>query len=230
MSNQPIFTYPANDEDPYLGWYKDDFSSVFVATNPFRKVPEFPLNPQGEWVPTEVETFAKKRGHEIGVAWKEIADLCGIPSMSYVNGVLSLTGSKRIDKKFASPSDTAKMQRLCCKHNLFIPDEGCLSPLSELSMASFLKALEHDEVIVADHFGTSPRTMKSDEFLQPETFSTPEIHSDDRSIFVVIYTDYHYFLICQTEGSVLKANPADFFEGFFANDETNDFWGIGDLS
>jgi hypothetical protein len=97
-------------------------------------------------------------------------------------------------------------------------------------MASFLDALEQPEVVVADHFGAFPRLMKSDDFLLPKIFEAPEILTPENSLYAAIYTDYHYFLICQTSASRSKANPADFFEGFFADADTNDFWGVGDLS
>ncbi|MBM1817835.1 hypothetical protein [Pseudosulfitobacter pseudonitzschiae] len=227
---KPIFSYPDHDENLYLSWFKDSFSSVFVATNPFLNIPDFPLNPQGEWIPDEVNSVAKQRGADAGISWQKISMLCGFPSIAYVNRALGLTGSKRLSDKFSCPADTATMLKLCREQNIFIPDEGFLSPLSELSLASFLKELEHDEVIVADHFGTSPRPMKSEKFLKPEVFPTPEIYAQDKSIYVSIYTDYHYFLVCQTDASRSKANPANYFDGFFANENTNDLWGVSDLS
>ena len=42
--------------------------------------------------------------------------------------------------------------------------------------------------------------------------------------------DYHYFLICQSDESLNQAKPQDYFEGFYANARTNDFWGVGDFS
>lgn len=225
-----MFFYPENDENAYLSWYKDDFSSVFVATNPFLKVPDFPLNANGDWVPDEVLELAKQRGPETGISWQEMAEFCQFPSIAHVNRALCLTGSKRIDDKFTCPSDTKKMLEICSDQNIFRPDEGFYSPLVELSFARFLKKLGHEEVIVSDHFGTSPRQMKSKNFSQPEVFGTPEIHTQDRSLYVSIYTDYHYFLVCQTESSKSTANPSDYFEGFFADETTNDFWGVGNVS
>jgi len=227
---EPVFSYPGNDEDPYLSWYKDDFSSVFVATNPFLNIPQLPLNLQGEWIPDEVVTVAKQRGADAGISWQKVSEICGFPSVSYVNRALRLTDSKRIADEFACPADTATMLKSCREQNIFIPDEGCLSPLSELSLASFLKELGHDEVVVADHFGSSPSPMSSERFSLPEVVVPPEIHAHDKSIYVSIYIDYHYFLICQTDASRSKANPTNYFEGFFADENTNDSWGVGDLS
>ncbi len=64
---EPTFSYPANDEDSYLAWYQKNFSSVFVATKPFLKVPDFPLNTQGNWIPDEVNAVTKQRGAEVGI-------------------------------------------------------------------------------------------------------------------------------------------------------------------
>lgn len=224
-----MFSYPANDEDAYLSWYRDSFSSVFVATNPFLKVPDFPLDFQGDWIPDEVNTIAKQRGAETSVSWREISELCGFSSIAHVNRALRLTGSKRIGNDLACSSDTEKMLSICEDLHMFVPDEGRYSPLVQISLARFLKQLEHDEVVVSDHFGTSPRQMKSKEFLLPDGFAPSEIHTPDKSVYVSIYTDYHYFLVCQSKHSISVANPMDFFEGFFADESTNDLWGIGDL-
>ncbi len=225
-----MLTYTDNDEDPYLSWYSEEFSSVFVATNPFLHIPDISLPSQGEWLPDEVSTVVKQRGEGVGVSWKKISELCGFPSIAHVNRALRLTGSKRICDKLACPSDTKKMLKICEDNNIFIPDEGRFSPVVELSIASFLKKLGHNEVIVADSFGTSPRQMISEALLSPEVFSPPEIHTQDRSIYLSLYIDYHYFLICQTEASKSAGNPMDYFEGFFADENTNDLWGVGDLS
>ena len=219
-----------HDEDAYLSWYKDDFSSVFVATNPFLRIPDFPLNSHGDWIPDEVETIAKQRGAETGVSWREISEMCGFSSIARVNRALRLTGSKRIVNELACSSDTEKMLSVCKDEHLFVPDEGCYSPLAQIAIARFLKQLGHEEVIVADHFGTSPRQMNSKNFLLPDGFVPPEIHTQDRSVYLSIYTDCHYFLVCQSEDSVLTANPMDYFEGFFADEKTNDLWGVGDFS
>ena len=224
-----MFSYPANDEDTYLSWYKDSFSSVFVATNPFIKIPDFPLNSQGEWMPDEVNTIAKQRGVETGVTCREISELCGFSSIAHVNRALRLTGSKRIVNDLACSSDTEKMLGVCKDQHLFVPDEGYYSPLVQIALARFLKQLGHDEVIVADQFGTSPRQMRSEEFLLPEDFVPPEIYTLDKSAYLSIYTDYHYFLVCQSERSISVANPMDYFEGFFADENTNDLWGVGSL-
>ena len=224
-----MFSYPASDQDSYLSWYRDGFSSVFVATNPFLKVPDFPLNAQGEWIPDEVNTIAKQRGAETGVSWQEISELCGFSSIAQVNRALRLTGSKRIADDLACSSDTEKMLSVCKDRHFLVPDEGCYSPLVQIAQVRFLRQLGQDEVIVADHFGTSPREMKPEDFLLPDGFAPPEIHTQDRSAYFSIYTDYHYFLVCQSERSISLANPMDYFEGFFADETTNDLWGVGDL-
>lgn len=51
----------------------------------------------------------------------------------------------------------------------------------------------------------------------------------DGSVYICLYTDYHYFLVCQSDHNISVANPMDYFEGFFADENTNDLWGVGDL-
>ena len=47
-------------------------------------------------------------------------------------------------------------------------------------------------------------------------------------LYTSIYTDYHYYLIAQTEKSLQSARPDLFFEGFYADNSTDDFWGFPD--
>jgi hypothetical protein len=225
-----FFSYPDNDCTPYLSWYRDDFSSVFVAANPFLKVPGFSSNNGDDWIPEEVYKVAKQQGITYGISWHQISELCDFPSLAHVNRALRGTGSKRISPELASPADTKKMLQICADNNIFITDEGRFSSLAELSVAYFLKQLGHDEVIVADHFGTFPRKMKTEAILSPDAFLPAETYAKDRTVYLTSYIDYHYFLVCQTEESKLAANPMDFFEGFFADENTNDLWGVGDLS
>ncbi|MEL7465106.1 MAG: hypothetical protein AAFN79_13630, partial [Pseudomonadota bacterium] len=226
---ETTFSYPANDEDSYLSWYQKIFSSVFVATNPFLNLPNFPLNTQGNWIPEGVNAVAKQRGANASISWQEISELCGFPSIAHVNRALRLTGSQRVLTELASPADTEKMLEVCKGQNFFVPDEGRFSPLAQLSLARFLKELGHDRIIVANDFGTSPRMMKSKELLLPDRFEPAEIQAMDGSVYICIYTDYHYFLVCQSDQSFSVANPMSHFEGFFADENTNDLWGVGDL-
>lgn len=225
---EPVFSYPPRDEDTYLSWFRGSFSSVFVAINPFLKISDVPLNSDREWIPDKAKTIAKQRGVEARVSWEEIAELCGFPSIAHVNRALRLTGSRRISSGLACAPDTGKMLNVCKDRQVFIPDEGRYSPLVQIALTRFFKQLGQDEVIVAGYFGSDPRVMKSDEFSSPDGFAPPEIYTQDRSVYLSIYIDYHYFLVCQTEHSLSVANPADFFEGFFADENTNDLWGVGD--
>ena len=224
------FSYPRHDEDAYLTWFRDQFSSVFIATNPFLHVPGYTLNLPGDWVPNEVLNFAKRHGEQCGVSWQEMAKLCSFRSIAHVNRALRLTGSKRVLTHLASPSDTALMLQKCNDQNIFMPDEGRISPLVELSIGHFLKKLGHDQVVVADHFGNSPRKLGLAEFLNSELIEgVAEIYTEDRSIYISIYTDYHYILVCQTNASHSVANPEHYFEGFSADLNTSNLWGIGDM-
>lgn len=222
------FRYPSLEEDRYLQHFSGAFSSVFVATNTFLNIPEYELNASENWIPPEVIELAKRRGTSAGLSWEDIADLCGFPSIAHVNRALRLTGSKRIAKEDACPSDTEQLLKVCKENHIFLPDEGYFSPLVELQLARFFFDLGFSSVTVADHFGTSPRQMQTEEFKSFDAGVPPEICSEDHSIYVVIYTDLHYFLVCQTEQNKLIANPQNYFEGFFADENTSDKWGTSE--
>lgn len=222
------FSYPDEDETPYRSWFAKDFASVFVALNPFLCMPGFEPAKNGDWMSDAVAVAAKRCGPDCGVSWAEIAEICGFPSIRHVNRALGLTGSKRISDELASPEDTAKMWRICAERSIYLPDEGEPSPLMELALGQFMQALGHKEVLAAGHFGHGPRLRPVADLLNwDKEQEFVEFCATDRSLYCTIYTDYHYYLICQTEAGLERARPEDFFEGFYAEEETNDFWGVG---
>ncbi|MCP4409896.1 MAG: hypothetical protein GY807_19560 [Gammaproteobacteria bacterium] len=225
------FAYPEGDETPYLRWFDGQFQPVFVAFNPSLRVPGFAPSDFGEPVPEEYEIDAKRCGAKCGVSRSDIAKLCGFPSIRYVNKALRLTGSRRIAPEYADPESTSKLLSLCKEKGILLPDEGYASPLLELSMGRFLSTLGHSKVVTASHFGVDPCLIQSGALSgDSENVALVELCSEDFSLYVTIYIDYHYHLICQTDAGLKSARPEDFFEGFYADADTNDFWGIGDLS
>lgn len=220
-----VFTYPENDEIPYLSHFKDDFETVFVVLPPFLKLNSTLPKEHENFVSDHVTASAKQIGHAAGVSWQLISELCGSSSIAQVNRALRLTGSKRIVAEFSCPKDTKKLLGICNENNLALPDEGYISPLQELSLACFLKTLGLDEVVAAGHFGGSLKVVKSSSFSQSYNSANPEIYAADHSLYVTNYFDYHYLFICQMPASRAKANPAEYFEGFFADEGTNDFLG-----
>lgn len=227
----PPFSYPSEDETAYLDHFAGRFSSVFVALNPFLRLPGHPPFKNGDPVPDSAIQDALKLGPSCGVSWKEIAELSGFTSIHQVNRALRLTGSKRISARYANQDDTDHMLEVCATHSIYPPDEGCSSPLWELAMGGLSQAAGHDSLISADHFGSFPKELQFAALRDRQTeCGCVELCAEDKSLYCAIYIDYHYFLICQTDESLEQAKPHNYFEGFYADARTNDFWGIGDFS
>ncbi|WP_156927425.1 hypothetical protein [Leisingera methylohalidivorans] len=204
---------------------------MFIALNPFLRLSGHPPWQTGDWTPESAARAAKEQGPSCGVSWQEIADLCGLPSVRHVNRALRLTGSKQISSEFACPEDTEKMLSVCASHSVHPPDEGCSSPLLELSMGAFARDLGLECLIGAGHFGVCQSPLHTKDLLnKQQDCDWVELWPEDLSLFCTIYTDYHYYLICQTSKSLQKARPENYFEGFYAGEETSDFWGVGNLA
>jgi hypothetical protein len=228
---QPPFNYPKDDDTPYLQLFSDRFSSIFVALNPFLKLPGHPAYKNGDPVPDSAIEDAFRLGKTCGVSWQEMAELCGFTSIHQVNRALRLTGSKRISSRYGNESETDHMLKLCAQQSIYPPDEGCSSPLLELAMGAFAQAAGHESLISAGHFGSSPEEVHVADFLdRSKECECVELWTEDRSLYCAIYIDYHYFLICQTDASLRRAEPHLYFEGFYADSQTNDLWGVGDFS
>lgn len=171
------------------------------------------------------------QGPSSGVSWQEIAEICGFASIRHVNRALGLTGSKRLSPEFSCPNETEHMLRACAARNIYPPDEGCASPLLELSMGAFVRALGHEKLTAAGHWGVSQSQILAGDLLdKSQDCDWVELWPEDLSFYCTIFTDYHYYLICQTGSSLQQARPEDYFEGFYAGDETCDFWGVGEFN
>jgi hypothetical protein len=229
LMGQPV-SYPSSDEVNYLEWFGPAYSSVFIALNPFIRLTGGLQSSDGDWTPEEVLRAAKSIGQPCGVTWADMALCCDLGSIVHLNQALGKTGSRRLDAKYASQERTERLLEYCKSASIYPPDEGYPSPLFELSMGAFLNALGHEEAILGDGFGGSMKRIASTQLLDPQQITEfREIRTHDGSLYVTIYTDYHYYLIAQTEKSLQSSRPDQFFEGFYADGSTNDFWGIPDL-
>lgn len=205
-------SYPPDDHLTYLSWFEGRYPSVFVAPCPFLRQPSC--------TPDEPGT---------AVSWSRVAKACGFPTIAHVNRALRLTGSKRIVSKLADAADTEAVLAYCQTAGLTLPEEGFLSPSLCLSIADFLDAAGCQNVTTAGHFGVSPAVIAASKFREQGKMPAAEILALDRSFFMTIHTDYHYLLICQTTISRETVDPSAHFDGFFATETTNDFWGVGEL-
>lgn len=222
-----FFSYPARDEVPYLDWFSPHFTSVFMALNPFIRILDGEPLQDGNWTPPEVIVRAKRSGQECAVTWAEVASQCAFGSLADVNQALRLTGSKRIGPEYSSPRNTQILLNHCREGHLYPPDEGMPSPPFEWSFGHFATAAGQHTLIAGDGHGPSQDQIQVSKLTDSEQINEfAEFAALDNSFYATIYTDYHYWLICQTEGSLSKARPDEFFEGFYANAATNDFWGI----
>lgn len=174
--------YPSSDEVSYLEWFRPNYTSVFIALNPFLRLAGGPPLSHGTWIPEEVTRTTKIIGSSSGVTWVEMAQLCEFDSIIHVNQALGKTWSQRLADKYASQNRTDLLLQHCKANSIYPPDEGCPSPLFELSTGMFLKALGHEVVTLGDGFGQSPERIAPDQLLDTEKVTEfGEIFTDDRS-------------------------------------------------
>ncbi|MDN3713304.1 hypothetical protein QWZ10_19125 [Paracoccus cavernae] len=224
----PSYSYPPRDEVPYLDWFGPHFQSVFVALNPFIKIHGGEPFRNSNWTPPEIVARAKRSGKECAVTWAEVATLCGFETIAVVNQALRLTGSKRIAPEYASVKSTELLLKHCREGHLYPPDEGRPSSPFECFFSDFATAAGQHTVLAGDGHPARREQLPIPNLADPEQINEfSEFAALDGSFYAAIYTDYHYWLVCQTAGSLSKARPEAFFEGFYANAATNDFWGIG---
>jgi hypothetical protein len=222
-------SYPSEDDVPYCKHFAPRFQSVFVAFNPFIRVPGFSMQNHQRFFADELLEAAWAIGLDGEVRWSEVRELCGFSSPKQVNRALRLTGSKRIKLELASPLDTERLVEQCDANSISLPEEGHASPSLCIRISHFLEALGHREVWNAMHFGIHPDRRAVVQFRGSDSGSIACIHTLDSSAHLEFYPDYHYMLVTQTHQSLACADPSDHFEGFFADEDTTDFWGIGPM-
>ena len=217
--------YPGEDDIPYLRHFAPHFPQVFIALNASTDVSSYvPKND----LESEFFLATDSVGAECVVTWRRVANLCGFKSIARVNRALRGTGSGRIRSNLGSQSDTRHLMEVCEANLIAPPYEGHFSPGTTRQIAKFLTALGHLEIIGDDWvFGGKLSRELVEGLFAASVRSEPRFYTVDHSLIVTMYIDYHYALVCQTEDSRQKANPADFFEGFDADETTNDYWGIG---
>lgn len=225
MRYLPI-SYPSDDDVPYLAHFAPNFSRVFVVFNPFVRVDGYSHQDDRTYLTDEVWTAAKLQGASSGVSWAEIGKLSGLPSPRHINRALRLTGSRRIKPELASEKDTSRLLECCRRHDMSLPDEGCFSPPLAIAIERFLRSLGHDKVLGTRGFGVDPWEIEVRSLLDMEV-CPQEIYIPDGTLYISIWTDHHYGLVCQSDASRQRSSPAHFFEGFEADASTTDFWGIG---
>ncbi|MFM9848165.1 MAG: hypothetical protein ACKVP3_13510 [Hyphomicrobiaceae bacterium] len=153
--------------------------------------------------------------------------LSGLPSPRHINRALRLTGSRRILPELASEKDTSQLLECCRCHDISLPDEGDFSPSLVIAIEQFLRSLGHDKALGTGGFGIDPEEFEIHSLL--DAGCPREIYAPDGTLYISIWTDHHYGLVCQSDASRQRSNPAHFFEGFDADASTTDFWGIGRL-
>lgn len=223
MTDFPVW-YPPDDHVSYRRHFAPHFPHVFVALNSFADV--------SGYAPCRVlkeefllATDAVGAGH--AVSWRRVADLCGFRSIARVNRALRGTGF-RIRPELKCEADTRHLIDVCMAHQVAPPWEGHITPNTTRQIADFFSRLGHNEVIADDSiFGGKLSQLPVTELHKPSCWCAPRVYVPDRSLIVMMYEDFHYALVCQTEESRQKASPADFFEGFEADETTDDYWGIG---
>lgn len=217
--------YPYDPEVPYLEHFKDEFSKVFIAFNPFFRTEEYERQDVYETTSKQTVINAKSIGLSSGVSWKEIANICKFSSSRFVNHALRLTQpSYGLDPRLDDYSTYRSILRMCQYHEIYIPEEGCISPPMEIAIANFLNSAGYSHVFEDDFYGYKPTAIKVSDLLNP-TFSTKTlIYSEDEQIRIMINDDLFHILVCQTESSFEKINPANYFEGIQADTSTTENW------
>lgn len=228
MQYLPV-SYPSDDNVPYLAHFAPNFSHVFVAYNPFVRVDGYSHPDDRIYLTDEVRTAAKLQGASSRVSWADVSKLSGLPSPRHVNRALRLTGSRRIKPELASEKDTHKLLECCQRHNISLPDEGRFSPSLVIAIERFLRSLGQDKMLRARHFGFDPSEIETQSLLDVAVNCPPEIYALDGTLYISIWTDHQYGLVCQSYASRQRSSPVDFFEGFEADSSTTDCWGIGRL-
>jgi hypothetical protein len=220
-------SYPSDDDVPYLAHFAPNFSHVFVMLNPFVRV-DGDVHQDDRYclMTDEVRTAAELQGASSGVSWAEIGKLSGLPSPRRVNRALRLTGSRRIKPELASEKDTQQLLECCRRHNVSLPDEGRFSPSLVIAIERFLRSLGRDKVLGAGGFGIDPEELEVHSLL---VNCPPEIYGLDGTLYISMWTDHHYGLVCQSDAGRQRSSPSHFFEGFEADGTTTDFWGIGSI-
>ncbi len=234
-----------NVKVPILHWWEGCYEKVFIAFNPFVRVPIVDEKSVHETITVNgieylnsklcegnFDDIFKKYGQII--KWSDVhSAVCpNIPFMEFARCIWISVALGRRDDVDQSLQD--EIEDYCDSNAIFYPHESCLSPVLEPNVRNFLKNMMIDKVDVYDEFRHNKFTINVSKFSQEQvSVELPEaitgsgvygIHSKELGLLMSWDFECVEGLIGLSSNVVSKACPEEFFEGFYVTAETYNDW------
>lgn len=238
-------------ERPILDWWADDYDHVFIAFNPFFRVPGFTpataaygpvhsdrtefdeivdLMEQVEVRPNEApedfEDHIKESGQP--VRWSEVQRQVGASDFN-VFARTAWLWTLEVDRPDRDAAIAAQLDGLAT-FGLYRPEEDSLPVIMEPMIHDYLSALHLDEVTIWSEFRESSERIDIEDFSRasppvrlPEHF-VAAISSNDPRLLIAWNPDGVEAFIAMTEEVRHMAPPERFFEGRYAGIDTHVDW------
>lgn len=216
-----------------LSWWRGIYDHVFIALHPFYGVRR--LEGEGRedlfgWkdLPDDFDNTVKRRGD--AVRWADVHKAVA-PEVSQEKMYLAIWLGAVLG--YAERADISLQKRIAAwleEERLYLPDEFGMSPIMEPSIGKFLAHLGALKVTILDEFREHSALVDIQAFApdQPDLriwqYRTVSgvwaIHAPELGI--LMSWDYECIapLIAMTDSARLKAQPEDFFEGWYADETT----------
>jgi len=235
------------DNVPVLDWWKYDYDHVFVVLNPFYRVPGYtpetasfgplrvsmdpetlmeqieeggmpePLNP----APEGFEDLIKQTGE--AVAWSDVAFAIGATDFDrFARTVWLQAIGGEIPE--ADQDLAARLAEYCERTGLYHPEEDLLPAAMEPVLGRYLAALGQTDVMLWSEWRDVSRLAPLDTFARenPASGLPGEKLSAVAAPGLLLSWGYDDIagLLALTDAQRARANPADYFEGYWAGAET----------
>lgn len=250
------------DDEPMLAWYNGAYSHAFVALHPFYTVEGLdPASchygtvvisrdqvPRGadvlQWAEAEAE--AEQVGKELGtdavdeaakcfgqrVRWRTICNEAGFADHRDLDRALR-THIQGLRHDLCDPEAAERLVAYCRERNIFLPTEGTIQPVLEVSFVELFKRAGLSEFVIADEFGDDERLVGvgalaadgTQRSWQTSPVPRPKrLYAPDRSLLAWVHWDSFFTVIFGTSERLAGVGLGELFEGFWCSPETTVSW------
>ncbi len=227
---------------PILEWWEGFYDKVFIALNPFFRLPSTDEIPVSSVMLANGLSYisSKEAGtdNNCGVDYDDYAKAHG--EMVSWSSVHQAVCPEEPFKKFAlctwissclgtrhdvPPELQGRIKEYCASQALFLPTDDMLSPVLEPKVGEFLRAAGVSSVDQYDEFRTEKERCDVELFTSAHpTNGVRCIHSPTTGLIMDWQFDGVEGIIGLSARALEAVSPEDYFEGFYADENTYSDW------
>lgn len=163
------------------------------------------------------------------VSWDEVIQDTALSTKSELNTALQTTIGA-LKKQYERGDLAMLLNEYTEKRNIWHPIEGTFNFFTKCSIFDLLKKSGIEEVVIDAEFNLNRKLVSlinstQEDFCERIDYNDYYIYDRDESILFAIDWDSFFFFIAIDNKVVPKSSIESYFDGFWANEKFNHYWG-----